>query len=184
VIAWTTAEAAIKAWAAAGSGLASDHVIWSRQGGPRPSGAFISMSILSVRPVGRDWVHTRDATVPAEGAEIVHVAQGVREAALRLQCFAGTATGATTPQALLEAVVAAAKLPTRRAALIAAGVGILSMGTVLPIDGVIGSSVFEPRAVLEVRLLVSSEVTETGTFVESVEVTNDVTEESFSVEAP
>jgi hypothetical protein len=46
-------------------------------------------------------------------------------------------------------------------------------------DGVIGSSRLEPRATLEVRCHVGSEVSEFSTFIESVEVTNELTESTF-----
>src|SRR5690606_2698590 len=120
-----------------------------------------------------DWIDIEDAEEPEDAEEIVHRSRGMREATLSIQCFAGVdgaATGASAPAALLHSVVAAANLPTRRAALNAAGVGIGSLGPVQSIDGVLGSSVFEPRATLEVRLFLTGEVTELGTYVESVDL--------------
>jgi hypothetical protein len=61
-IAWTTVEDAIQAWVVAGSGLASDHVVWADQPGqsgaprpPRPAGAFIEMSLAVAPAQGYDW---------------------------------------------------------------------------------------------------------------------------------
>lgn len=183
--AWATIENAVSAWVRAGSGLDSSHVIWERQNGRRPTSAFISLALLSVRPIGQDWLRSEDAEDPEDGADILYTAEGHREVTLQMQCFAGAATGATSPEAILEGVATAARLPTRRAALSAAGFGLaVPVGPIQSIPGVIGSSLLEPRAVLEVRGFVASDATELGTYIESAEVTDEVFEETFTVERP
>lgn len=62
-LAWQTVEDAIQAWITAGSGLASDHVIWAQQTAPRPTGEFISMRMLVLERAGRDWLDRYDNTV-------------------------------------------------------------------------------------------------------------------------
>lgn len=115
------------------------------------------------------------------GAEILSTARGTREAVVSIQAFGGTATEAGAPRALLERVVAFATLPSRRAALAAAGVGIGSLGTVQSVDGVVGASLFEPRATLEARLFITSEVSETSTYIASAAIEDLNTRVEFIV---
>jgi len=53
-------EDAIHAWVVAGSGLPAASVRWAQQTDPRPAGAYISVRIRSLRPVGQDWVDVED----------------------------------------------------------------------------------------------------------------------------
>jgi hypothetical protein len=54
-IQFTTIEDAIQAWIVTGSGLASDHVIWTQQTAPRPSGMFIAMRLIGIDGADWDW---------------------------------------------------------------------------------------------------------------------------------
>lgn len=178
MIEWTTVEDAIAAWVRASTGLPPGKVIWSGQEGDRPHPPFVAISVERVRPIGTDWQEAVPAANPSPGQELEHRSRGVRELLLGMQCFAPPRSGATGAQsavALLERVVAAAALPSRRAALGAAGVGVVGFGPILPIHGVIGSSVLEPRATLEVRCHIGSEVSEFSTFVEAAHLTNELT---------
>lgn len=107
------------------------------------------------------------------GAEISHNVQGARELVLSLQCFDGGATGAGSPMGLLEKVKTAHKLPSVHAGLRTAGVGVARFGNVASVDGSVGSALFEPRAFLEVRAFVSSEVSEITTYIQRAQVTMD-----------
>lgn len=168
---WVALEDAVHAWVVSGSGLTAARVLWAQQRAPQPGAAYISLRILGLRQVGHDWTDVVDNPTPTAGAEILHRARGVRELTLGLQCFAAAATGTAGAVALLEAVRAAAALPTRRDALRAAGLGILGFGSVTSIDGFVGGhGIFEPRATLDVRCHVASQVSEAGTFIEFVEV--------------
>jgi hypothetical protein len=174
-IAWHTVEDALHAWAVAGTGLAAEQVIWAQQAGPRPEGPYVSLRLITVQPLGQDWSDSADADDPQPGAEIAFRTRGVREAQLSVQCFAGVdgnATGGATPLARLMAMVAIARAPFQQTALNAAGIGVASFGPVQSIDAVLGSSVFEPRAVMDVRLFLAAEVVTVGTYVEFVEIAN------------
>lgn len=273
-IAWTTVEAALVAWVRAGSGLSASAVRWAGQNFPQER-PLIVLNVISVRPVGMDWVQTianplviaddvvesvsaaantltltghayltgdgplrglttgtlpagwalatdvfaikvdantiklasslanAVATVPVpidltdagtgthtivdtastvrSGEEISLTARGQRVAYLSIQAFGGTVSGAASPRALLEDVVAHAALPGRRAALVAAGLGLAPLGAVQSMEGSTGASLFEPRATLEGRLFLTSEVSEPSTYIESVEITNEDTDDSFIV---
>lgn len=120
------------------------------------------------------------------GAEISLVTRGVRRMTIAMQAFAGpdgASIGATAPLGLLHGVALGARTEARTAALNAGGVGILSLGPVQSIDGKLGAGLFEPRALLEAQANVTAELAETATYVETVEVTNEVTAVTFEISA-
>lgn len=127
-----------------------------------------------------------------QGAEMEYVAGGVREILLSVQCFAGVTSGdvaspvgATSPRATLETLRAKSVLPSVRATLLDAGLGLADFGPVQDFGTAMDATIFEPRAQANVRLLAQSEVRESGTIIETFEVDNDLTGSSFWVpEAP
>ncbi len=175
MIIWPTIEEAIHDWIITGSGLTENQVIWSQQSSPRPVGQYISITIMSVASVGMDWNEVIDNPDPEEGEEIKILARGTREAALTLQCYGGSGIGANSPRARLEGIVSSASLASRRDELGDAGVGILFKGPVQTLTGLVGAGL-ESRAIVEFRLALASEISETATYVESAEVTTTVSE--------
>lgn len=170
-----TIEDALVTAVVAATGLAADRVRWAEQGLPRPaSGAWISLRLLSLEETGPDWVDVEEAEAPVDGAEIEHTSRGWRVGTLSVQCFAGDATGASTSVAILERLRAKLPLPTVADALAAANVAVVGRGPVRNAAALINSTVFEPRAVIELRFTAASEVTETGTYIETVETSGDV----------
>lgn len=169
--AWSTIEDAIATWIATG-GVA---VTWAGQPhAPRPAPPFVRMRLEGVRMVGQDWIDVVDAAAPTAGAEIEHMARGTRTLTLSLQAFVVAGTGALAAAAILEKIITAARLPTARDALTAAGIGLGTVGMVKSIDGVINSATFEPRAVVDILLHTVSEQVETGTYIETVETSGSV----------
>ncbi len=183
----TGVQAALHAWVVASTGLDASKVIWAAQEGGRPTGAYVSMRFMAIRPIGVDVVaridHSADTPAPAAGSEIERKVCGTRELVLSLQCFGGAAVGDVAPVSRLARVVAAAHLPSRRAAFRAARIGFLGAGPIQSLDGVLGHS-FEPRAVLDVRLSVVAEASEFGTYIESVELLNQLTGETTEEQIP
>ncbi len=184
---WTTVETALHGWIVSASGLAGDHVTWAQQNKARPTGPFISMRITNVERVGQDWA---DAYEADDGTFFDRV-QGVRRCTLSLQCFGGDAVGSSMPAAVLDQVVTKSRLPSLRAALQDAHVGIAHLGIVQSTDGVINSTLFEPRALLEVKFFLSQVVTESlggGGVIDTIEITgsdeDDNTTAAYSVGAP
>lgn len=170
-------RAAIRAWVvAATSGLGVTDVIWADQRGPRLAAPYLTLK-LGLRRVGQDWLEVRDNEFSdgEDGEEIQHRQRGVREGALTLTCY-GSADGveptAASPEAVLDAAQSGVRLPTAAAALRAANVGVLDFGPVGGPSGTLGG-LLEPRAVLVARLSLSSEVSELGTYIESVEITDE-----------
>jgi hypothetical protein len=172
-------EDAVHAWVVAGSGLPASHVTWAAEatgGGPVPSGAYISMRLLGVTRVSDDWLISRSA-----GGEIVHHVRGTRHPTLELTCFAGERYGAGRAQMVLERVLASIRLPSIAAGLRAGGVGVGVKGRVR-VASVPRSTMFDPRAIVEVGLHIGIDVSETGQSIESVEA--EVMDAAVTVDAP
>lgn len=178
-----TIEDALHAWVAAGSGLGTSKVIWYGQNGKALTGSYVVLRVLAIRPVGNDWVDTVDNPSPSAGAEVLNKVRGMRRVRLQLTCFAGTPIGASGAASILNDVLTSIALPSRSDALAAAGVGISNLGDVTAIDGVINSNLLEPRALAEVVFFAAAELVETGTYIQHVQVTDQVPEpdEVFTV---
>ena len=183
-IAIVTVEDAINAWIAAGSGFDADtNVIWAQQAAPRPATPYIALRMTLLEQHGQDWYDIRDAAVPAPGAEIDAVVRGVRKGTLNIACFGDAATGVNMPAMTLDNVMLAARLPSVRDALNIAQIGINGFSPIRSIDGGPTATVFEPRAILDCRFNVPTEVAETLTYIELVEVTDQITGEMFTVDS-
>lgn len=100
-ISWTTFEDAIHTWVTGGSLLDERKIIWAYQGGVRPEGPYIELTVASTRGVGQDWTKHRpvalsfaDLTVTADPItdRLTHVAHGLATGDGPLQL---TTTGVT-----------------------------------------------------------------------------------------
>lgn len=117
------------------------------------------------------------ATTARAGQEILMRSRGQRDCTLNMQCFAAEARGNSSAMALLNKVVSGSNLETRRAAFVAAGIGLAKLEGPRFLDGLIGS-IFEPRAILEAKFFLAEEVSEATTFIQYVELENLTTAES------
>lgn len=131
--------------------------------------ALVEIAILAAGTGVHSIVDTADTR--RAGQEIIHGVKGRRELIFGLQCFDGTRTGVGSCAAILEKVKTALRLPSVHAGLRTAHVGVAGMGNVVPIrTGSLGVARFEPRAILEVRAFISSEVSEISTFISRARV--------------
>jgi hypothetical protein len=176
VIAWSTARTALHAWVVAATGISEENVRWVKTGVPRAAAPYISMRILSVAPIGQDWAASTDAAIPAPGAELTYRTCGQRVFVLRLQAFGDTA------EQSLELLAGSRWSPPQASALNTAGVGVTSVGIVQSMDGM-ANGLFEQRAVCEIRGLLSSEIVETATYIETAEIENETTGDEFVVDS-
>ncbi len=180
-ITWTTIKDAIHAWFVAGSTLAPARVYYTGQALNRPDGtaACIAIRIREENAIGQDWTDYEVNPTPSAGAELVSKTRGQRRLVLEATCFPetpvdGVVADDRTAGAILSEVKAIATTPPRRRALRAGGVSFGNAGVVAPLDGVVGSSRFEPRAIYTVTLFVKSELAGTETIIETVNVTPTV----------
>ena len=123
-----------------------------------------------------------DDTVAA-GAELLSVVRATYSATLTIQCYTDAPTGADpgsaplSAVAMLHAVAVGSLLPSVRALLSAAGVGSYDFGQVRAVGAPVNSVMFEPRAVLEAKLWLVAQVSETAARLDAVGVvlsTDDV----------
>lgn len=175
MIEWVTVRNAIHAWISDATGIPAARVIPADQNGPRPATPFAEFT-TEVERVGQDWVDVDDAAAPVSGGEIDHKSRGTRRMVVRVRVFGGDATGSASSRALVSALIGTHILPTRQAALRAAGVGVAEFSRVTNVGGVINSTKIEPRAMLDITCFLSSEVTEAGTYIANVQVTDQISD--------
>ena len=102
------------------------------------------------------------------GAELNANSEGMRKVTLSLQAFGGTATGGTSPTALLDAVVS--RLPQQIKIMRPVGIGVTRCGPVRVLDGVVYGTVMEPRAAVDFDLSLLSTVQDPETIIERAKV--------------
>lgn len=180
----TAIEDAIFDWVVDATGLDEQNVIWEQQRGPRPVGTYVTLRLLTLAPNGQDWVEVEDAPSPTPGNEVRYLQRGTRTLTISIQCYGGggaSALGARSPLAIIEYIVGSCRLPSKHEVLHEAGVGIAGHGPVNSIDGVLGGALFEPRARVDVRAHLATELYETDTYIEFAELERLATGESVYV---
>lgn len=166
---WAAVQAALQAWVVAGTELSATSVLWAGQGADRPTGAFASLRLRSDKVVGMGWVSISNRSPSVVGAELEYKVQGRSEVTLGIQVAGADAIGSAMATSLLHRLRTSASLPSQRARLRTANVGLLSVGTVQSLDGVINSTRFEARATLDVTLALASSLIEYVTYIETVQ---------------
>lgn len=165
-ISWTTVEDAVFAWVRLSSGLVSDKVVWVHYENSTPSLPFIRLEWGAVLRIGNDWKRFSDAPSPASGREIRIQVGGSRQVELILQCFGILGAGNTSHPILCTVMDS---IDAFAYDLDLAGVGIGSIGPVVPISGTRAGNL-EPRSRATVSLMVSAEVETSGSYIETIEL--------------
>lgn len=174
----TAADNAIHDWVRRASGLPADAILWEGRH-PYPSGTWILMRVVGTREFGAPWVDRS-----AEGVgDVKYTARALRTVILELQCIAGDEGGEASCVALLEKVGGKRILPSYRAALSLAKVGVGAFG---PVRWVAArrDELFEPRAIVDVELNLASEVSETGPAIKHVQIEATVDGETTNFWTP
>lgn len=118
------------------------------------------------------------------GQEISNVVRMNMRGKLSVQCYGGEPTGTRSPKAILQTVSAAALLPTIRASLESAGVGVSDAGPINDVGAVLSTTKFEPRAHVDFDIWFTAQVSETGTFIETVDVAIETADASALFDVP
>jgi hypothetical protein len=118
------------------------------------------------------------ADTVTRGAEVTATARGLRRCRLVITCYSAAATGPTDAVGIVGDVVAKVRLPTRRAALRAAGIGLPTFGPVQALGGPLNSAHFEPRATCEATFFAPSEASEATTYVEFLGIGQQVEDQA------
>lgn len=169
-------EKALIAWLRASTGLAADAVYLAHQNVvSRFPGPACVLTIGDIINPGSDdelkWDF--DAARPP-GQEIVYATSGWRVTTATISFFAHGTVGDSTARGLAIRAQAALRLPTQRANLNAAGVGVLDEGTIRWVP-VVDSGQWHGQAVLEVRICVRTTASEATGYIETFEATGTVT---------
>lgn len=123
-------------------------------------------------------------TTMRAGEEAFYRVRGPRVMRLSMQCFADpspTAADSADPSAILLKVRALAECPPHDENLNTAGVGLGEFGDVVPLDGLIGATLFEPRATMEVPINLAEEESAPAQIIERLEVEVEVDDVSIGI---
>lgn len=169
-------ERALRDWVVLSTGLADAKVYWSRDGGARGPAPFVTISVFSLVPQGPGWVTVRDNpdSTGDDGQEIEHVAKTVATGVLRVQCFAVDPEGVAGAALTLRRCVARLPLPASQDVLDVAGVAVTGFAAIQTTDGLVRTTIIEPRAVLDVAIRVVAEASEFGTYIASADVSGEI----------
>lgn len=166
----STIEDQLWTWVQGKSGLAADRVYWTAQNNTRPvAGPYITLNIRIIQRTGTGWIKQEDTPVPTSGNELSYKARNMQRCTLEITYWAGDPTGVSAGVSVLSTILESRILPSVQQTLTA--VGIASVSTIQHFTGVVGSTLVEPRARVDVIFFAPSEVVETGTYVETVEIT-------------
>ncbi len=169
-------------WVVAGSGLADGKVIWANGPGPRAGATYISIA-AQARNVGRGFTVTTDNPAPSAGAEIIRTHYTVKRLEVQLQCFGGGVKGSLAPANILSNVADYAGLPSQIVLFRTAGWNPVEFQPVQDLSDILGGATFEPRAVMACHGYITGEIEETDTFIELVEVENQIDGSTFTVDS-
>jgi hypothetical protein len=188
VISLANVENAVRAWvlSSIGSSIPAANVWFADQPVSTPeSAARIVIRIGQLSHVGGpDGTHVAYDSAAASGQEITLTAYGPRELMVSLQAFSPKMVGDdVTAWSLLVACEAGLGLSSIRAALNAAGLGVLREGSVSRIPGIRGS-LYEDRTLLEVAFCVGQSMSVKTGYIAEVEGTGSVHSGSDDVAVP
>jgi hypothetical protein len=169
-----TVQAAIRSWIVTGSGLSTSKVIAAGGGGPTPEPPFITFDV-EIAGIGQDWIGVEDNpdSTGSDGEEIIMYARGMRAVTIAITCHAATNAALTGAVGYLESVRSALTLQSVQDALETAELGIGEIGPTQSI-GAVEAAQWEPRARMEARGWVASEISELNTYIETVQIADDI----------
>jgi hypothetical protein len=176
VINWTTILTALQNLFEVGSGLADTRVLFVRNGQhvqrPDGSGAWISLRFEQSTLIGRPYtIEEESEGTPDAGEEITERTVSHNRIVFTATCFPpDTAEDASTAEALLNDVILETFTPPRRRALRAAGIAAVKFEPVLRLDGVAGSTRFQPRATMMFVFHASGEKLTYNGYIETVNI--------------
>lgn len=181
-VTWADIENALRTAVVNGTTEMDDEqIIWSDQGGPRPTTNFITLSLGPLTTVGQPTITNTFDEDAAAGEEMETAVTILQAFTLRIQAFDFESTGDPTARGSLSRLQASLALPSQRAALASVGISIFDYGSVQP-NAVAANGRFEARAILDVRCYLNESVSERNTYIESVEVTDTSTDATFVVQ--
>lgn len=171
---WPNIEDALRTWVLTSTQYAQGRVIWQDQSGTRPAGDVIAMRITGVASLGGpDEITSQDSIGRPAGEEIELKVEGHREFVCQLSAYAANTTGANSGLAALSKCQAGVLLPSVQGIFDGVHIAAFDVGNVQNVT-TLWDTVYESRALLEVRFYARDSVSEYTTFIEEV-VADDYT---------
>ncbi len=177
---WVAIQKALHNWVVACTGLDADKVIWSQQYAPRPTQAAINLKLAFVQDDGMPWVDYE--TDPLDDTLLIAKQRSLLKAVFTLEAYTNTGVGLDMASAILWRINAKRKLPTPSAILEDANIGVIEFGRIKNIGGTQDLVIFEPRALVDIMLHITSEDEESENTIETVEITNEDESTTFTVD--
>lgn len=173
---WTTTKKAIHDWVAAGTQVSASLISWAGQRKVQQpaTGVWVSLRIKDDYERGHGWTTITERTSPAAGQELEYKAASMSVVTLEVSAKKPDATDSLEMVAVLRRLRAARSLPTQRSLLLNANIGLSSVDRIRSTDGIIQSTLIEARAMMDVRLNLSSELLQYITYIETVEISGEV----------
>lgn len=141
---------------------------------------------IDLTDAGSGTITLVDTAVTLRAAqEILYKARSVLRAILTVECYTGNsdAVGLDMAQAILWRLEAKRKLPSISAILEEANIGLREVTQIKAYGGTQDLVIFEPRAMVDVHLLMVSEDSEFGTIIERTEITDETHSNIWTVDA-
>lgn len=141
---------------------------------------------IDLTDAGSGTITLVDTAVTLRAAqEILYKARSVLRAILTVECYTGNsdAVGLDMAQAILWRLEAKRKLPSVSAILEEANIGLREVTQIKAYGGTQDLVIFEPRAMVDVHLLMVSEDSEFGTIIERTEITDETHSNIWTVDA-
>lgn len=113
------------------------------------------------------------ATTTRTGEEIDLIQRSLLKMTLTLECYTSSGVGIDMAQAILWRLAAKRLLPTALEIVQDANIGVIHVGRILNIGGTQDLVLFEPRALMDVLLHLTSEETENTSSIERTEITDE-----------
>lgn len=177
-------EDAFRAWVKTATGLADNNIFFADQKVERPTSTYVTIRVGSVVPLGAvDPVTITEVEDPDPGEEIQISVDGIREVTVSIQVFgpAVSTTATATAMYIANKIQTSLRLPSVQDALDAAGISVFDIGSVNNLTQLLGTA-FDGRAQFDVRCYIVFSATQLETYIETAEVTDTVTDETYIIE--
>lgn len=178
---WVPAEDAIRIWLLRASGFGDQFVIHKNDNANAPDTDYINFVMGAGRGIGNDALTTEYDAAGSADQQIITTVEGQREATLTVQAFTVDRNGEAAARSVLGRCQTALALPSIRELLADVGVVIFDHGSIEYVPEVV-STLFIGRAVLTCRYYYTDNMSERGTWIETVQVLDEDTNEVIEVD--
>lgn len=175
---WETVRRAIHKWAYTSSGLAANKVIWAKQDRPRPAYPYVAMLVTSDKEHGQPT--KRETYVPEDDVVVVTLTQQY-DFVVRFSAYATTETATEGANVYLRKMRIGLGLPEQKDAFSAADTAFVRVLSFLDVSEV-GSGQYLSRWDMDVTFSAMVETTTTQQFIETVETTATLDNQTYSEE--